>query len=123
MAYLTFAGSEERQNSCFKFIGADANTTSTGLISENTSLISANSSLLSETLANGGMDTCSFYAGPSDSQIFAFGENFETAGSIAYSNAGGSCGSIAYSAGTESCGSIASSSVSSCSGSACSYSC
>ena len=42
MAYLTFAGSEERQSSAFKFIGADNKTQSTGLISDNTSLISNN---------------------------------------------------------------------------------
>ena len=62
-----------------------------------------------------GMDSCSFYSGPSDETIMAFGES---CGSIAYSGGGESCGSIAYSGGGESCGSIASSS-----GGGCSYSC
>ena len=124
---LTFAGSEEKRNTCFKFIGADTQVSSTNLLSDNTSLISSNTSLLSQTLSNGGMDTCSFYNGPSDSAILSFGENFETAGSIAYSGAGESCGSIAYSSAGESCGSIASSTSysggSSFSGGGCSYSC
>ena len=122
MAYLTLAGSEERQNSSFVFIGSDNKTQSTGLISNNTSLISSNISLLSNS-DDCGLDTCSFYSGPSDSAIMAFGE---TCGSIAYSDAGETCGSIAYSGGTETCGSIASSSSSSSSSSfsgGCSYSC
>ena len=73
MAYLTFAGSEERQSSAFKFIGADNKTQSTGLISNNTSLISNNVSLLSSPSADDCLDTCSFYSGPSDSAIMAFG--------------------------------------------------
>ena len=89
---------------------------------ESVHLISNNTSLLSATLANGGMDSCSFYAGPSDASILAFGESAESCGSIAYEGAE-SCGSIAYSAGSESCGSIASSSGSVSSGCACSYSC
>ena len=121
MAYLTFTSSEERNN-CFKFIGANTNANnSINLISNNTSLISNNTSLISNT-DDSGLDTCSFYSGPSDSTIFAFGESYESAGSIAYSGGGESCGSIAYSGGGESCGSIASSSSSSCS-CACSYSC
>lgn len=123
MAYLTFTGSEER-NSGFKFIGANTNpNNSINLISNNTSLISNNTSLISSS-DDSGLDTCSFYSGPSDSTIIAFGESYESAGSIAYSG-GESCGSIAYSGGGESCGSIASSSSSSSSscGCACSYSC
>ena len=117
MAYLTFTGSDEK-NSCFKFIGSN-NTQSVGLISSNTSLISNNTSLISESL-DGGLDSCSFYSGPSDSVIMAFGESAESCGSIAYSGAE-SCGSIAYSGGAESCGSIASSSSSFSGG--CSYCC
>lgn len=117
MAYLTLAGSEEKQNTCFKFIGANTSEAKT------THLISNNTSLISATLANGGMDTCSFYSGPSDATIVAFGESYESCGSIAYSGSE-SCGSIAYSGGGESCGSIASSSSGSCSsGGGCSYSC
>ena len=117
MAYLTFTLSDENQNSCFKFIGA--NTTSsnntTNLITNNTTLI------YSAAASNCGEDTCSFYSGPSDSTIMAFGE---TCGSIAYSDAGETCGAIAYSGAGETCGSIASSSSSSSSFSGgCSYSC
>ena len=121
MAYLTLTNSEEN-NSCFKFIGANS-TQSTGLISSSTSLISNNTSLISASV-DGGLDTCSFYSGPSDATILAFGESAESAGSIAYSGAE-SCGSIAYSGGAESCGSIASSSSSSSSfsGGGCSYCC
>lgn len=119
MAYLTFTSSEEN-NGCFKFIGANNKTEkSGGLISSNTSLISANISLISSS--DSTMDTCSFYSGPSDAAILAFGEGSETCGSIAYSGSE-SCGSIAYSGGGESCGSIASSSGSSFGG-GCSYSC
>lgn len=115
---LTFNGSEEKHTTtCFKLLGADSKTVSTHLISNNTSLIADSS--------DGGMDTCSFYSGPSDAAIMAFGESYsESCGSIAYSSE--SCGSIAYTGGGESCGSIASSSVSSCggfSGGGCSFSC
>ncbi len=117
MAYLTFTASEEKQNTCFKFIGADTKPKSTNLISNTTSLLTA---------SNGSCeDTCSFYSGPSDSAILAFGESYESCGSIA-SAGGESCGSIAYSGGGESCGSVASASVSSgscSSGGGCSYSC
>lgn len=84
-------------------------------------LISNSISLISSAPSDGGLDTCSFYSGPSDSAILAFGESQESTGSIAYSGSE-SCGSIAYSGGGESCGSVASatSSSSSC---ACSYSC
>ena len=91
MAYLTFACSEEN-GGCFKFIGANTNSgKSGGLISSNTSLISTNISLISDTSGT-SMDTCSFYFGPSDSTILAFGESSETCGSIAYTGSE-SCGS------------------------------
>jgi len=114
---LTLNSSEEKTSTCFKFIGADTAPKATHLISNNTSLIAP--------AADGDcMDSCSFYSGPSDAAIMAFGESSEACGSIAYSGSE-SCGSIAYSGG-ESCGSIASSSVSSgggFSGGGCSYSC
>lgn len=117
---LTVSSSDEKQSSCFKFIGVDSTPKTTHLISNNTSLISPSSS-------EGGVDTCSFYSGPSDATIMAFGESCETSGSIAYVGAE-TAGSIAYAGGGESCGAIASSSVStSCgggfSGGGCSYSC
>ncbi len=124
MAYLTFAGSEEK-NSGFKFIGANTNPTgSVGLISSNTSLISNNTCLISAP-SDDCLDTCSFYDGPSDAAIVAFGESGETCGSIAYADSTESCGSIAFAGSTESCGSVASSvsSGSSFSGGGCSYSC
>lgn len=116
MAYLTFTASEEH-NTCFKFIGSDSKPKSTNLISNTTSLISAANS-------QGGEDTCSFYSGPSDAAILAFGESYETCGSIAFAG-GETCGSVAYSGGGASCGSAVSSSVSSgsSSGGGCSYSC
>ena len=122
MAYLTFTGSDEH-STCFKFIGADNKISSVNLISNNTSLISNNVSLISSNSNDCGLDTCSFYEGPSDSTIMAFGE---TCGSIAYSEAGETCGSIAYAGVGETCGSIASSVSTSSSSSfsgGCSYSC
>ena len=115
MAYLTLT--TEDNNGCFKFIGANSNSNDNkGAIS----LLSDNSLLSSNY--GGGMDSCSFYSGPSDETIFAFGES---TGSVAYSGGSESCGSIAYSGGGESCGSVASScsSGSSFSGGGCSYSC
>ena len=112
--------SDEKQSTCFKFIGADVAPQTVHLISNNTSLISAAPS------ADGGLDKCSFYSGPSDSAIIAFGQSCETTGSIAYAGSGETCGTIAYSGGGETCGSIASASVSSSSGfsgGSCSYSC
>lgn len=111
--------SDENKSTCFKFIGADATTPAVRLISDNISLIAP-------TCGEGCMDTCSFYSGPSDATIMAFGEGSESCGSIAYTS-GESCGSIAYSGG-ESCGSIASSGSfsgggGSFSGGGCSYSC
>ena len=117
MAYLTFAGSEEKQSSCFKFIGAVSATSKNGNKVTNTVSLLAPSN----NSDNNG-DSCSFYSGPSDSTIIAFGESYESCGIIAYSdnNAGG------YSGGGESCGIVASSNSSSggsFSGSSCSYSC
>ena len=112
---LTLNSSEEKHSTCFKFIGMDNTPTTTHLLTDNTSLILSASD-------SSCMDSCSFYSGPSDATIIAFGES---CGSIAYSGSE-SCGTIAYSGGNESCGSIASSSVSSCSsfsGGGCSYSC
>lgn len=117
---LTFNASEE--NTCFKFIGTKSTSNCTNLLSKSTSLISNNSSLLSSN--EDGIDTCNFYNGPSDATIMAFGESYETCGSIAYSGNGETCGSIAYSGGAETCGSIASSVSSSSSFSGgCSYCC
>ena len=119
---LTLKSSEESHNTCFKFIGADNTPKTTHLISNNTSLIAPTT--------GDGADTCSFYSGPSDATIMAFGQSLETAGSIAYS--GETAGSIAYSGGSETAGSIASSfsgggsfssGSSSFSGGGCSYSC
>ena len=88
-----------------------------------TSLISNNVSLLSSS--DDCLDTCSFYSGPSDSAIVAFGETgWESCGTVAYSGSE-SCGTVAYSGGGESCGTVASSSVSSSSSfsGGCSFSC
>ena len=95
---LTIKSSEEK-STCFKFIGADSTPKTTHLISDNISLIAP-------SVSEGGSDTCSFYSGPSDAAIVAFGQSCETAGSIAYSECETS-GSIAYS-GCETSGSIAS---------------
>ena len=119
MAYLTFTLSDDNQNTCFKFIGAGSTSNNTiNLITENTSLI------YSPSNTSNGEDTCSFYSGPSDSAILAFGESYESCGSIAYAT---TAGSDSYSGSGESCGSIASysdsSSGSSFSGSSCSYCC
>ena len=69
--------SNENQSKCFKFIGADSTPKHTHLISNNTSL-------LAPLFDDGGNDTCSFYSGPSDATIMAFGESTESCGSIAY---------------------------------------
>lgn len=97
---------------------------------ESGGLISENTSLLAPDVSGDCTDTCSFYSGPSDATIMAFGESCETNGSIAYYG-GETSGSIAYSGSGESCGSIASSfsgggfsgGSSSSSGGGCSYSC
>ena len=119
---LTVSSSDEKQNTCFKFIGCSDTSSNT------THLISNTTSLLSSDTGECGFDSCSFYSGPSEASILAFGESCEAAGSIAYAGSGESCGSIAYSGGGESCGSIASASVSTSSsggfsGGGCSYSC
>ena len=106
---LTVSSSDEKQSSCFKFIGADSTPKTTHLISNNTSLISP-------SVSEGGVDTCSFYSGPSDAAIMAFGESCETSGSIAYAGGGESCGAIASS-------SVSASFGGGFSGGGCSYSC
>ena len=86
-------------------------------------LITNNSSLLSTNYADGScLDTCSFYEGPSDSMILAFGESMENCLTVAYSG-DESCGSIAYTGAGESCGSVASASAGASVGINCSYSC
>ena len=110
---LTVTTNED--SGCIKLLGLTGNKSEGGLISNTTSLLA--------TPEGEGMDSCSFYSGPSDATIFAFGESGgESCGSVAYS--GESCGSIAFSGGGESCGSIASSGGGSVScGGGCSYSC
>ena len=122
MAYLTFTASDDKQNSCFKFIGTSNANESVSLITGEAA--GSVSLITSSSNSEGCLDTCSFYSGPSDSAIVAFGESgWETCGSIAYSDSE-SCGSIAYSGGGESCGTVASSVSSSSSFSGgCSYSC
>ena len=114
---------DENSNS-LKLLGTVTQAHEGGLISHNTSLISANTALLSPSISADCMDSCSFYSGPSDETIIAFGES---CGSIAYEGSGESCGSIAFAGGGESCGSIASSAGSFSGGSSfgggCSYSC
>lgn len=95
---------DENKSTCFKFIGMDSTKSVTRLITDDVNLISS-------TTLEDCSDTCSFYNGPSDATIMAFGESSESCGSIAYASGGESCGSIAYSSGGESCGSIATSSV------------
>ena len=80
---LTFKSSEETHNTCFKFIGADSAPKTTHLISNNTSLIAP-------SMNEGGADSCSFYSGPSDATIMAFGES---CGSIASASVSVSSGS------------------------------
>ena len=110
-----FCTNKEDNGSCFKLTNSGSKNEINNIFSfsQNTSLISASS--------DGGADVCSFYSGPSDAAILAFGESYEGCGSIAYD--GESCGSIAFSGSGESCGSIASSGGSSFSGGGCSYSC
>ena len=85
---LTVNSSEEK-NTCFKFIGADSTPKTTHLISNNTLLIAP-------SMSEGGSDTCSFYSGPSDATIMAFGQSCETAGSIAQAAPVETAGSVAY---------------------------
>ena len=111
---LTVTTNEE--SGCAKLLGLTGSPKSEG------GLICSSTSLL-ETAEGEGYDTCSFYSGPSDATIFAFGESAESCGSIAYSS-GESCGSIAFSSSGESCGSIASSGGGSFScGGGCDYAC
>ena len=119
MAYLTFTGSEDKQINGYAFIGSEMKSPSV-LIgnseSQPMSLLASN--------VGGGEDTCSFYNGPTDSVIFAFGESAETSGSIAYSNGSSeTSGSIALSGGCESSGSVASSVTTGSSSSSSSFSC
>ena len=114
---LKFCPSKDDNSNCAKLLGLTGKQESEG------GLISQTTSLLAPVITDGGLDTCSFYSGPSDAAIVAFGENAESCGAIAYSESGESCGSIAYSAGGETCGSIASSGGSCSSGGGCSYSC
>ena len=110
---LTVTTSEE--SGCAKLLGlTGAPRSEGGLICNTTSLLA--------TPEGEGYDTCSFYSGPSDATIFAFGESSETCGSIAYSDSE-SCGSIAFSGGGESCGSIASSGGGFSCGGGCNYAC
>lgn len=111
---LMFCPTKE-DSKCAKLLGITSKQDNEG------GLICQTTSLLAPINSDGGVDTCSFYSGPSDATILAFGENCESCGSIAFSGDGESCGSIAYSGSSESCGSVASSG-SSFSGS-CSYSC
>ena len=113
MAYLTLSTTED--NNCFKFIGVNTNPNSESILnSQPVSLLTSNEP---------NVDTCSFYSGPSDTTIFAFGENYYSSDSLVYDGSE-SCGSIAYSGSGETCGSIASSSSdSSFSGGGCCYSC
>lgn len=110
---LTVTTNEE--SNCAKLLGLTGSAKSEG------GLICSTTSLL-ETAEGEGYDTCSFYSGPSDATIFAFGESGESCGSVAYSDSE-SCGSIAFSGSGESCGSIASSGGSVSCGGGCNYAC
>ena len=103
------------ESSCAKLLGLTSPRSEGGLISNTTSLLA--------TPEGEGYDSCSFYSGPSDATIFAFGESGESCGSVAYSDGSESCGSIAFGEGGESCGSIASSSCGGFSGGGCDYAC
>ena len=107
MTYLTFKGAQEQNNGTFSLFIGNNKSHHIGLISTTTNLITNSVGIITN---NENLDTCSFYTGPSDSNIIAFGENFETCGSIAdasYSSDG------SYGA-AETCGSIATSDSSSC---------
>ena len=113
---LMVNSSKDETTGCLQLLGLTTGKSEGGLICHNTSLLSS--------FNEGGMDSCSFYSGPSDATIFAFGESGETCGSIAFNGSGETCGSIAFSGSGESCGSIASSSGGSfSSGGGCSYAC
>ena len=105
----------KEESGCAKLLGLTGTKSEGGLICSITSLLA--------TPEGEGYDSCSFYSGPSDATIFAFGESAESCGSIAYADSE-SCGSIAFSGGSESCGSIASSGGGSIScGGGCNYAC
>ena len=107
---------KNEESGCAKLLGLTGPKSEGGLISHTTSLLA--------TPEGEGYDTCSFYSGPSDATIFAFGESGESCGSVAYTSGDESCGSVAFSVGGESCGSVASSGGGSAScGGGCSYSC
>ena len=74
------------ESGCAKLLGLTGNPKSEGgLICHTTSLLA--------TPEGEGYDSCSFYSGPSDATIFAFGESGESCGSIASSSGGSfSCG-------------------------------
>ena len=112
-----FCNNDEQQKTSILLGSITSNRSEGGLISDNTSLLS---------VADCGdyTDTCSFYSGPSDAAIMAFGESYD-GGFITNSGYSESTGSIAYSGGSESCGSIATSvsTSSGFSGGGCSYSC
>lgn len=112
---LTVTSSKNEESGCAKLLGLTGTKSEGGLISSTTSLLA--------TPDGEGFDECSFYSGPSDATIFAFGESEESCGSVAYSDSGESCGSIAYSDSGESCGSIASSCGGGFSGGGCDYAC
>lgn len=107
----------KEDSGCAKLLGLTSSTKSEGgLISNTTSLLA--------TPEGEGYDTCSFYSGPSDSTIFAFGESNESCGSVAFVGDGEPCGSIAFAGSGESCGSIASVGGGSVScGGGCNYAC
>ena len=104
---------KNEESGCAKLLGLTGQKSEGGLICNTTSLLA--------TPEGSGYDECSFYSGPSDAAIFAFGESGECCGSIASSDE--SCGSVAFGEGGESCGSIASSVGGSFSGGGCDYSC
>lgn len=111
---LTVTTNED--SGCAKLLGLTGNPKSEGgLICNTTSLL--------DTPEGEGYDSCSFYSGPSDNTIFAFGESEESCGSVAFTTGGESCGSIALSTGGESCGSIASAGGCASSGGGCNYAC
>ncbi|MBQ4114349.1 hypothetical protein IJD34_02980 [bacterium] len=123
---LTLSGTDEKQSTCFLFVGANSsNTKSGGLITSNTNLICL-------TDPDQGWDTCSFYSGPSDSTIASIGSSYndsgECAGVIAssesYSGVFGSSGSGECAGVVASSGSSSFSGGGACSvGGGCSYSC
>ena len=111
---LTFTGTEDKQATSLIFVSGATRNGSVSLISDTSSLLGG--SLLSDNCFE---DSCSFYSGPSDATILAFGESAESCGSIAYDSSASDV-SFGFSGSAESCGSIASSDSS---GGGCSYTC